>query len=124
MIHTAVHEARPEVNAVVHSHATMSKAWCSLNAPLPLLSQDSCAFYNSLGVDDQFGGIALDPDEGKRIASVLGDKPCALLGVRTEVLSQLLSFAQVPPSPEPWFYYMRQVRRIGYLLFPQVGKGV
>lgn len=81
LIHAAVHEARPEMNAVCHSHAPYSKAWCSFNHQLPLLTQDSAAFYDALAIDKEFSGVALDPDEGRRIAAALGQKQAALLGV-------------------------------------------
>lgn len=39
-----------------------------------MLNQDVCNFYGSLAVDDEYGGIVLGKDEGKRIAKALGEK--------------------------------------------------
>lgn len=94
LIHAAVHESRPDVQAVVHSHAPYSKAWCSTNEDLPLLTQDGAAFYKCLAIDKDFSGVALDPDEGRRIAAALGDNQAALLGVSLSTTSAFL------PSPE------------------------
>lgn len=44
-----------------------------------MITQDSLRFYNSHGVYAQFGGIVLDRDEGKRIASVLGPQGKAVI---------------------------------------------
>lgn len=90
LIHAAVHEARPEANAVVHSHSPYSKAWCTFNADLPLLTQDSSTFYKDLAVDQEFSGVALDPDEGRRIAKGLGNNKAALLGVSVSLLFDLV----------------------------------
>lgn len=44
-----------------------------------MITQDALRFYKSHGVYAQFGGIVLDPEEGKRIAACLGDgKACIL----------------------------------------------
>jgi len=79
MIHSAIHDARPDVIAAAHSHSIYGRAFCSLGKPLDIISQDSCAFYDDHVVYEQFNGVVLAEDEGKRIASVLGNKKAALL---------------------------------------------
>jgi ribulose-5-phosphate 4-epimerase/fuculose-1-phosphate aldolase len=44
-----------------------------------MITQDSLRFYNSHGVYDNFGGIVLDREEGRRIAACLGDGKAAIL---------------------------------------------
>ena len=46
MIHSAVHKARPDVNAAAHSHSIYGRSFCSLGRTLDMITQDSCAFYN------------------------------------------------------------------------------
>jgi hypothetical protein len=46
MIHSAVHQARPEVNAAAHSHSLYGRTFCALGKPLDVTTQDACAFYN------------------------------------------------------------------------------
>lgn len=46
IIHSAIHDARPDVMCVAHSHSLYGRAYCSLGRPLDYITQDSCAFYN------------------------------------------------------------------------------
>lgn len=71
-IHSAVHKARPEVNAACHTHSVYGKAYSALGRPLDMISQDVCTFYNSHSVYTDFGGVALESEEGTAIAKALG----------------------------------------------------
>ncbi|KAK1622411.1 class II aldolase/adducin N-terminal [Colletotrichum phormii] len=44
-IHSALHEARPDVNAACHFHSIHGKAWSTFGRPLEMLNQDACTFY-------------------------------------------------------------------------------
>ncbi|KAI0184282.1 class II aldolase/adducin N-terminal [Xylaria flabelliformis] len=79
MIHSAVHAARPDVNAVAHSHSIYGRAFSTLGRPLDITTQDTCAFYNDIALYDSFGGIVLGPEEGLHIAESLGQKKAAIL---------------------------------------------
>lgn len=46
MIHSAVHNARPDVLCAAHTHSIHGKAFSSLGIELDMLNQDACAFYN------------------------------------------------------------------------------
>jgi ribulose-5-phosphate 4-epimerase/fuculose-1-phosphate aldolase len=78
-IHSQVHEARPDVIAAAHSHSLHGKAWSSLGRLLDPLTQDACAFYEDHALFDDFTGVVLDLEEGKRIAHALGDHKAAIL---------------------------------------------
>src|SRR5262245_60731647 len=78
-IHSQVHAARPDVVAAAHAHSVYGKAWSSLRRPLDPLTQDSCAFYGDHAVFDDYTGVVLDLEEGKRIAHALGDHKAAIL---------------------------------------------
>ncbi|CAK7204018.1 hypothetical protein SEUCBS139899_006769 [Sporothrix eucalyptigena] len=71
-IHSEIHKARPDVHAACHAHSVYGKAWSAFGQSLDMLTQDALRFYKSHAVYDQFGGIVLDREEGKRIAAVLG----------------------------------------------------
>ena len=45
MIHSAIHEARPDVTCAAHSHSIYGRAFCTLGKPLDMITQDSCSFY-------------------------------------------------------------------------------
>jgi ribulose-5-phosphate 4-epimerase/fuculose-1-phosphate aldolase len=78
-IHSAIHRARPDVVGAVHAHGLNGKAFATLGRPLAPLTQDACAFYGSHGVFEDFTGVVLDPDEGKRIAACLGEGKALIL---------------------------------------------
>lgn len=78
-IHSAVHAARPDVIAAAHSHSVHGKAFSTLHRPLLPLTQDACIFYGDHVVDTDYGGVANDVEEGKRIAAALGDNKAAIL---------------------------------------------
>ena len=79
VIHSAIHAARPDVVAAAHAHSVYGKAWSSLRRPLDPLTQDACAFYGDHVVFDDYTGVVLDVEEGKRIAHALGDNKAAIL---------------------------------------------
>lgn len=78
-IHSQVHAARPDVVAAAHAHSLHGKAWSSLRRPLSPLTQDSCAFYDDHAVFNDFTGVVLDLEEGKRIAHALGGHKAVIL---------------------------------------------
>jgi ribulose-5-phosphate 4-epimerase/fuculose-1-phosphate aldolase len=78
-IHSQVHAARPDVIAAAHSHSVYGKTWSTLRRPLDPLTQDACAFYGDHAVFDDYTGVVLDLEEGKRIAHALGDNKAAIL---------------------------------------------
>ena len=78
-IHSHVHAARPDVVAAAHAHSVHGKAWSSLGRLLDPITQDACAFYQDHALYDDFGGVALEMEEGERIAKALGSKKAAIL---------------------------------------------
>lgn len=74
MIHSAIHRARPDINAACHTHSKYGKAWSSFGLPLDVISQDTCNFWGIQAVYKSFGGIVLEDDESERIAECMGDK--------------------------------------------------
>jgi ribulose-5-phosphate 4-epimerase/fuculose-1-phosphate aldolase len=78
-IHSQVHAARPDVVAAAHSHSMYGKSWSSLGRLLDPLTQDACAFYNDHGLFDDYTGVVLDTEEGKRIAHALGGHKAVIL---------------------------------------------
>jgi len=78
-IHSQVHQARPDVVAAAHAHSTYGKSWSSLGRLLDPLTQDACSFYEDHSLFDEYTGVVLDTQEGKRIATALGDRKAAIL---------------------------------------------
>jgi len=79
VIHSRVHGARPDVIGAAHSHSMHGRAFSTLGCELAPLTQDSCAFYKDHAIYDDFGGVAVELDEGERIARALGQRKAAIL---------------------------------------------
>jgi ribulose-5-phosphate 4-epimerase/fuculose-1-phosphate aldolase len=65
--------------AAAHAHSTYGKCWSTLGRPLDPITQDACAFYGDHTVFDDYAGVVLDAEEGKRIAHALGDTKAVIL---------------------------------------------
>ncbi|KAK5133628.1 hypothetical protein LTR08_007576 [Meristemomyces frigidus] len=78
MIHRGLYQARPDVKCAAHSHSIYTRAFSTLGIPLPITSQDACAFYDDLATS-AFEGIVLEGDEGVHIAQALGRKKAIIL---------------------------------------------
>lgn len=74
-IHHPIHEARPDVECVLHVHAPYSTALCSIDGWRfnERGSQNAAVFYDNVAY---FGyeGIVTEEDEGERMVEALGDK--------------------------------------------------
>lgn len=78
-IHSQVHAARPDVQAAAHTHSVHGRAFSTLGKLLDPLTQDSCTFFEDHGLFDDYTGVVIDTEEGKRIAHALGDYKAAIL---------------------------------------------
>ena len=78
-IHSQVHAARPDVVAAAHAHSLHGKAWSTLGRLLDPITQDACSFYEDHALFDDYTGVVLDLEEGKRIAHALGDAKAVIL---------------------------------------------
>ncbi|KIW96068.1 uncharacterized protein Z519_03134 [Cladophialophora bantiana CBS 173.52] len=78
-IHSEIHKARPDVDAACHAHSVYGKAFSVFGRELDMMTQDSLRFYKSHAVYDNFGGVVLDREEGKRIAKALGNGKAVIL---------------------------------------------
>jgi len=78
-IHSEIHKARPDVHAACHAHSVYGKAWSVFGRELDMMTQDALRFYKSHAVYDDFGGVVLDREEGRRIARALGDGKAVIL---------------------------------------------
>lgn len=74
IIHSAIHAARPDINAVCHMHSPYGRAWSTFGKPIDMLNQDSCMFYDDLSVYKSFGGVVLAAEEGSNIVQALGPR--------------------------------------------------
>ncbi len=74
-IHHAIHEARPDVIAAVHTHTIYGKAWAALGRPLDMISQDACMFYDDVALHSDAGGaVVTGGEDASGLAASLGTK--------------------------------------------------
>jgi ribulose-5-phosphate 4-epimerase/fuculose-1-phosphate aldolase len=102
-IHSQIHAARPDVTSAAHAHSVHGKAWSTLHRLLDPLTQDACVFYGDHALYDDFTGVVLDLEEGKRIAHVLGDAKAVILANHG-----LLTVGQTVDEAAWWFITMER----------------
>jgi len=102
-IHSQVHQARPDVVAAAHSHSIYGKSLSALGETLEPITQDVCAFYEDHALFDDYTGVVLDVEEGKRIAHALGDNKAVILRNHG-----LLTAGQSVDSAVWWFITMER----------------
>jgi ribulose-5-phosphate 4-epimerase/fuculose-1-phosphate aldolase len=78
VIHSAVHEARPDVGCVLHTHTRAGVAVSAQADGLLPISQVSLFPYASLGYHD-YEGVALNDDEKPRLVADLGSNNALIL---------------------------------------------
>ena len=77
VIHSAVHEARPEVACVIHTHSWASMAVSALECGLLPITQTAMRFLK-IGYHD-FQGVVLNEQEQASLLRDMGDKEALLL---------------------------------------------
>src|SRR5437016_14349086 len=100
-IHSQVHAARPDVVAAAHAHSVYGKTCRTLGRRLDPITQDVCAFYGDHALFDDYTGVVLDVEEGKRLAHALGE--CKALILRNH---GLLTVGQSVDEAAWWFITM------------------
>jgi ribulose-5-phosphate 4-epimerase/fuculose-1-phosphate aldolase len=74
-IHAPIHKALPQAKAVFHTHMPYASALTRLEDPrIKEIGQTEVGLIGAIAYDDQYTGPALDPGEGERLATAIGDK--------------------------------------------------
>ncbi len=80
-IHGTVHRQCPAARVIIHCHPPHATALATLADPRMLpLDNNTARFFNRLAIDQGFGGIADEAEEGLRLAAALGAKKTLLMG--------------------------------------------
>ena len=96
LIHSAIHKARPDVNAACHCHGVAGKAWSAMGKRLDMINQDVCYFYgDAQAVYEDFGGIVFSEEEGQKLAAALGPKGKGMILRNHGLLVSLSSFLPI-----------------------------
>ena len=78
VIHSAVHEGRPDARCVIHTHTRASMAVAAMQCGLLPLSQIALRFYGRMSYHD-YEGPAVELDERARLVANLGNNDAMLL---------------------------------------------
>ncbi|KGD70700.1 MULTISPECIES: class II aldolase/adducin family protein [Tatumella] len=78
VIHGAIHEARPDLKAILHTHTRDGVAVSAQREGLLPISQHALGFYSRITYHE-YEGIALDLDEQQRLVRDLGDSDVMIL---------------------------------------------
>lgn len=77
-IHVAGHRANPRHKVLLHTHMPYATSMTMLNnesARLPMTHQTAIRFYGRTAYVQEFGGLALDENEGQRLAEAAETEP-------------------------------------------------
>lgn len=78
VIHGAIHKARPDVAAVIHTHTRAGMAVAGMKCGLLPLNQTAIRFVGHIGYHD-YEGPAVDLDERERLVADLGPHDAMIL---------------------------------------------
>jgi ribulose-5-phosphate 4-epimerase/fuculose-1-phosphate aldolase len=78
VIHSAIHKARKDIEAVIHTHSTAGMAVAAMSCGLLPLTQNAMRFHGHVGYHD-FEGPALSMDEQQRLVADLGQNNAMIL---------------------------------------------
>ena len=78
-IHTEIMRARPEVQAVVHTHPPHAVAFSALCRPLLAIGHEGAMFCDGLPVFDRTSDLIVSPDLGQAVAARLDGHNALLL---------------------------------------------
>jgi len=76
--HIWIYGQRPDVNAIVHTHAPYASALAATGKPLRTIHMDSAMLHGCAHLPD-WPGVPVADDEGRIISGALGDAKCILL---------------------------------------------
>jgi ribulose-5-phosphate 4-epimerase/fuculose-1-phosphate aldolase len=71
VLHGHLHARVPRARCVLHTHMPYATALACLDGfEFLMLDQNACRFHDRIAYDRDYAGLALDPDEGQRVASM------------------------------------------------------
>ena len=77
--HLWVYRARPDVNAIIHTHAPWVTTLAAARQKLVVIQMDMTPFYNDCAFLADWPGVPIADQEGVLISAALGDKHSILL---------------------------------------------
>ena len=79
-IHSGIHKHVLNAKVVLHTHQPYVTALSLLkDNRLRMCEQNALSFHNRIAYDDQYNGLALDANEGRRLASLMNNKSILMM---------------------------------------------
>ncbi|GAP38365.1 aldolase [Piscinibacter sakaiensis] len=107
-IHAELHRALPRARAAFHTHMPNATALALVDGPpLAWAGQTALKFHGRVAVDANYGGLALDGSEGRRIAQAMGDADVVFLRHHGVIVTG-------PSIAEAWddLYYLERAAEV------------
>lgn len=80
-IHGRIHARVPRARCILHVHPPYATALAALADPtLKPIDQNTARFFRRVAIDTEYGGMADELAEGERLARVLGEHSCMIMG--------------------------------------------
>lgn len=80
-IHGSIHRLHPAARCLLHVHSPYATAVAALADPtIRPIDQNTARFFNRISIDSDYGGIADDEAEGRRLAGRLGNRRIMMMG--------------------------------------------
>ncbi|HEY5897927.1 MAG TPA: aldolase [Burkholderiales bacterium] len=76
--HVWIYRQRPDVKAIIHTHAPYASALAATGQPLKTIHMDSAMLHGCAHLAE-WPGVPVADDEGRLISAALGDAKCILL---------------------------------------------
>ena len=78
-IHSEILRVRPDIGAVVHTHAPSAVAFSALGRPLQAVGHEGALFCDGLPVFDETADLIIDQTRGKAVARAIADFDALLM---------------------------------------------
>jgi ribulose-5-phosphate 4-epimerase/fuculose-1-phosphate aldolase len=79
LIHSAIHQARADVNCVVHHHPAAACAFSALGVTLLPIDQVGCSFFDDHAVHAEYSGVIAEQEQAAAIVHSLGTRRALIL---------------------------------------------
>jgi ribulose-5-phosphate 4-epimerase/fuculose-1-phosphate aldolase/alpha-ketoglutarate-dependent taurine dioxygenase len=79
-IHSAIHEARPDINCVLHTHSPWGVVFSALNRMIEPIDQNSCMFFENHVLHTDYEGPVNNEPDASSLCHSLGNNNVAILG--------------------------------------------
>ena len=78
-IHAAIHKARKDVDAVVHTHSPLGVVFSATGKKIEAIDQNSCMFFEDHGIYEEYNGPVTEQEDALKMIKALGDNHTLVL---------------------------------------------